>query len=421
MVLHVHNTTATADSIYYVQTDLCGSRAQSRTRLCFAEMEPSVSSKMLGSWDRIVDGSRTVVQSSHYDPWGNRMSASDWSLAQDGTAFSFHRGFTGHEHYDRFGIINMNARLYDPVIARFFSPDPQVQNPTSTQGFNRYTYCGNNPVMNTDPDGEFLISMAVCGGLVNYFIHKNQGDISSCGAGWGYFAQGALGGLLQGITWVNAISLISIGSPSGFAFVNATTVNIISTTASTIGNAKNALRILGGRYYFDENMAHGFGQALTRFTTELPQTWLGYNYTQFRNICCVHRVDYFGGATFSTYESPYDTSSWGVSIGNNINIKLADQINGGFREYVLRKQLYMHEYGHTFQSQYLGLSYLLVVGIPSLISASCDKEIEEDPYYATTHNYFFSETWANRIASNYFKTHYGYSWVEKRYPLHDYR
>lgn len=54
----------------------------------------------------------------------------------------------------------MNARLYDPAICRFFSPDPQVQNPFSTQGYNRYSYCGNNPVMYTDPDGELgLLTM----------------------------------------------------------------------------------------------------------------------------------------------------------------------------------------------------------------------------------------------------------------------
>ncbi len=44
-------------------------------------------------------------------------------------SFSFSRGFTGHEHYDRFKIVNANARLYDPVIGRFFSPDPFVQVP----------------------------------------------------------------------------------------------------------------------------------------------------------------------------------------------------------------------------------------------------------------------------------------------------
>ncbi|WP_373726096.1 RHS repeat-associated core domain-containing protein, partial [Bacteroides heparinolyticus] len=70
---------------------------------------------------------------------------------------------TGHEHYDRFRIINANARLYDPVIGRFFSPDPFVQAPGFTQSYNRYSYCMNNPVMFTDPDGEnpLLVAAAV--------------------------------------------------------------------------------------------------------------------------------------------------------------------------------------------------------------------------------------------------------------------
>jgi RHS repeat-associated protein len=63
------------------------------------------------------------------------------------------RGFTGHEHYPYFKIINMNGRLYDPVIARFFSPDKYVQNPGFTQSFNRYTYARNCPLMFKDPTG----------------------------------------------------------------------------------------------------------------------------------------------------------------------------------------------------------------------------------------------------------------------------
>jgi hypothetical protein len=31
------------------------------------------------------------------------------------------RGFTGHEQLPRYNIINMNARLYDPLTARFLS------------------------------------------------------------------------------------------------------------------------------------------------------------------------------------------------------------------------------------------------------------------------------------------------------------
>ncbi len=48
----------------------------------------------------------------------------------------------------------MNARLYDPVVGRFLSPDPYVQNPENTQNYNRYFYALNNPLKYTDPSGE---------------------------------------------------------------------------------------------------------------------------------------------------------------------------------------------------------------------------------------------------------------------------
>lgn len=41
----------------------------------------------------------------------------------------------------RFGLINMNARLYDPLLGRFLCPDPYVQIPDFMQSFNRYSYC----------------------------------------------------------------------------------------------------------------------------------------------------------------------------------------------------------------------------------------------------------------------------------------
>ncbi len=66
------------------------------------------------------------------------------------------RGFTGHEHLMWFGLINMNARLYDPLLGRFLSPDPYVQAPDFTQNFNRYSYALNNPLKYTDISGEIF-------------------------------------------------------------------------------------------------------------------------------------------------------------------------------------------------------------------------------------------------------------------------
>jgi hypothetical protein len=63
----------------------------------------------------------------------------------------------------------MNARLYDPVLGRFLSPDPYVQAPDFSQSLNRYSYCLNNPLMYVDPAGEkwwhWLLGDVLTGGV----------------------------------------------------------------------------------------------------------------------------------------------------------------------------------------------------------------------------------------------------------------
>ncbi|HUS25350.1 MAG TPA: RHS repeat-associated core domain-containing protein, partial [Candidatus Binatia bacterium] len=62
------------------------------------------------------------------------------------------RGFTFHEHLDHVELIHMNGRVYDPLLGRFLSPDPNGM-PFSTQGLDRYGYAGNNPLNRVDPSG----------------------------------------------------------------------------------------------------------------------------------------------------------------------------------------------------------------------------------------------------------------------------
>lgn len=89
-----------------------------------------------------------------FDAWGRRRDQDDWSYNLIGEPALFAgRGFTAHEHLEDFNLINMNGRLYDPVVGRFLSPDPIVQAPDFTQGFNRYSYALNNPLKYTDPSG----------------------------------------------------------------------------------------------------------------------------------------------------------------------------------------------------------------------------------------------------------------------------
>ena len=106
----------------------------------------------LGSWTTITDEDGNVEQRLSYDAWGNLRDPATWRGSFTGTPI-FDRGFTGHEHLYNFGLINMNGRMYDPVMSSFLSVDRYVQDPSNAQGFNRYAYCMYNPLRYVDPTG----------------------------------------------------------------------------------------------------------------------------------------------------------------------------------------------------------------------------------------------------------------------------
>jgi RHS repeat-associated protein len=61
-------------------------------------------------------------------------------------------GFTGHNHDDELGLIDMKGRVYDPSAGRFLSADP-ILDAMHSQGINPYSYVWNDPVNLTDPSG----------------------------------------------------------------------------------------------------------------------------------------------------------------------------------------------------------------------------------------------------------------------------
>ena len=122
----------------------------------------------LGSITLITDNAGNPVERRHFDAWGNITSY--WNAEGKTTVpaegILLDRGYTGHEHLLSVGLINMNARLYDPALHRFLQPDNFVQDPFNTQNFNRYGYVLNNPLLYTDPTGEeffTLTTLAVIG------------------------------------------------------------------------------------------------------------------------------------------------------------------------------------------------------------------------------------------------------------------
>jgi RHS repeat-associated protein len=132
-----------------------------------------------------------------------------------------------HEHLDAYGIINMNGRVYDPLTAQFFSPDPFVQAPGSWLNYNRYGYCYNNPFRYTDPDGEFIITAIIVGAVIGAAIGTYSGykiGQAHGATGWdmaGYMLGGAgigtLGGAAAGGVGAVVSGAIGIGGFVGGA------------------------------------------------------------------------------------------------------------------------------------------------------------------------------------------------------------
>ena len=178
----------------------------------------------LGSVTRIYSEYGNKVFSAQYDAWGQQTVTTD--------SLHYHRGYTGHEMLPEFGLINMNGRLYDPILGRFLSPDNYVQLPDFSQSFNRYSYCLNNPLKYSDPSGELfgiddLFAFAVLGGVVN--VAMNFSNIDSPMDALKYFGVGALAGVAS--TYVGAFvggALATPGVVSATGFLNGSIIGLAS-------------------------------------------------------------------------------------------------------------------------------------------------------------------------------------------------
>ena len=178
-----------------------------------------------GSIMAISNQGGNVIERRHFDPWGNLVKFTNASgVTTDnpdmkGGEFFIDRGYTGHEHLFRVGLIHMNGRLYDPVLKGFLSPDNFVQDSQNSQNLNRYAYCLNNPLKYTDPNGEEIIIAgsafvgavvvgAIIGGVIYTGITLYNGTFS-----WGGLLKNTLLGAVSGAAASGVGSLVSTAFP----------------------------------------------------------------------------------------------------------------------------------------------------------------------------------------------------------------
>lgn len=200
----------------------------------------------LGSITHIVDSNGALVQELSYDAWGRLRNPATQEVYthEQQPALFLGRGYTGHEHLTQFGLVNMNARLYDPILGRFLSPDPYVQMPYMSQNFNRYTYAMNNPLCYVDENGESVLAVIVgiiAGAYVGGAL-ANNGELNP--VKWNYRSATTYLGIGFGAL-TGAVVGYGIAVPGSIAFAGG-----ISTPYLSAGLAVGAVG-QGSNWKFD--------------------------------------------------------------------------------------------------------------------------------------------------------------------------
>ena len=216
----------------------------------------------LGSLHAVTSQSGFLDEELSYDAWGKRRNT-DWTPTDDTPSVFYDRGFTGHEHIDLFGLVNMNGRVYDPVLGRFISPDPAIQDITDLQNLNRYTYVLNNPLSYTDPSGFFFkkIFRAIKKVVkkVFSFVKKNIVAIASIAIGV------ATGGALLFVTGLQFGTFLGgLVSAAGFSFGSTVAGSILSggSLGTALRNGIKAAAITS----FTAVASFGVGQFASQFS-----------------------------------------------------------------------------------------------------------------------------------------------------------
>ncbi|MCM8873411.1 MAG: hypothetical protein NDJ65_09065, partial [Paludibacteraceae bacterium] len=206
----------------------------------------------LGSITLLMNDAGNTVERHAYDAWGRKRNVNDWSdyNVENG---KLDRGYTGHESLREFGLINMNGRMYDPILGRMLSPDNYVQDPFDLQCYNRYSYCKNNPLIYNDPSGEFW--NLVIGALIGGFMNWAATGFEFSWKGLGYFAVGAAAGALSAGIGSGISSAMAAGGSFASGFVGSSTAVYAASsfaTGAAIGSASG----------FTAGFITGFGNGL---------------------------------------------------------------------------------------------------------------------------------------------------------------
>ncbi|MFM9331657.1 RHS repeat domain-containing protein [Paenibacillus mesotrionivorans] len=103
-----------------------------------------------GDVNMMIDTNGVVVNQYQYDEWGNLL------INEETVPNSFK--YAGEIYDAESGLYYLRARYYDPSVGRFINQDMYEGDITNPLSLNLYTYVHNNPLIYSDPTGNWCTS-----------------------------------------------------------------------------------------------------------------------------------------------------------------------------------------------------------------------------------------------------------------------
>jgi len=138
----------------------------------------------LGTSRVVTSSAGAILDQSDFYPFGGERVLS----ASSGNTYKF----TSKERDSESNLDNFGARYDSSILGRFMSPDEAFadQHPANPQSWNLYTYTGNNPLRNIDPNGRGIIDLQALAAKVSSWF---TGGVKRDGGAGNFAKNNAIG------------------------------------------------------------------------------------------------------------------------------------------------------------------------------------------------------------------------------------
>ena len=199
---------------------------------------------VFGNITEILDSDGKIVVRYRYDAWGNHVVLNPDGSENESSTFIGNINpfrYRGYYYDVETGLYYLKTRYYDPETGRFITiDDVSYLAPDTINGLNLYAYCGNNPVMNVDPNGTFIVSLLLTIVVGSVLAASSSILVQWATTGTVNWAQVGISALFGAVA--GALSFIGIGGFAGQFLIQGSLAVMETISLAAVDGTLSQLR-----------------------------------------------------------------------------------------------------------------------------------------------------------------------------------